>query len=424
MTRRERGSIFIVTLAVLSLLVAVLAAVSATQRAYSIETIQRTEREMARFMAYAAIERAKQALSPRTQGIEPVTQGTTGLSDAWALVGNNGDEEFVIGNGRFRMQIIDMSSRIDINTATEAQLQTLPLTPEQVDSILDYREADRNPRPLGAKDEYYNALERPYNAKLAVFDTIDELLQVRGITPQTLYEVNDGVSGNTLVPGINGNAPILYDVLGVNAYTANTRTDGQTRVNVNAQGTNIQTLTQPPVSLPANIAAQIASRKNWTGIGEIAVLPGVQGQTLSSILDNLTTNAQPRVRGKINLNTATESTLSSVPGLTPDVVQSILQRQAQGFATLGDYGTLPGVTGNVLQQSVDFFSVSSQSFLVRILGTYGSAIHAIEAVIEVREEIPTVISVSTLPFNDPTDRWYWQQEPTTETVLVDAGGNP
>lgn len=422
MKSRNRGSVFIVTLAVLSLLVSVLAAVSATQRAYSVETIQRTEREMAKVLAFSAIERAKQALSPRTQGNEPVIQGTTSTSDPWAIVGNNGDEEFVIGNGSFRMQIIDMSSRIDINTATEAQLQTLPLLPEQIASILDYREADRFPRPLGAKDEYYNTLERPYNAKLAVFDTVDELLHVRGITPTALYEINEGVTGNALVPGVNGNPPMLYDLVGVNAFTANTRTDGQPRINVNAQGTTVQTLTQPPVSLPATIAAQIAARKNWTGVGEIAVLPGVQGQVLTSILDNLTTNAQPRVRGRINLNTATESTLSSVPGLTPDIVQSVLQRQAQGFTSLGDYANLPGVSGTVLQQSVDFFSVSSQSFLVRSLGRYGGAEVAIEATIEIREEIPTVTTVGIVPFNDPQARWYWQEEPTTETVLIERGG--
>jgi general secretion pathway protein K len=45
----------------------------------------------------------------------------------------------------------------------------------------------------GAEEDYYRSLERPYSCKDGPFDIIDELLLVRGVTPEILYGSKDSL---------------------------------------------------------------------------------------------------------------------------------------------------------------------------------------------------------------------------------------
>jgi hypothetical protein len=51
-----------------------------------------------------------------------------------------------------------------------------------VDSILDWRDSDDNPRDNGAESEYYSSLEIPYSSPNRPFKTLEELMLVRGVT--------------------------------------------------------------------------------------------------------------------------------------------------------------------------------------------------------------------------------------------------
>ena len=55
------------------------------------------------------------------------------------------------------------------------------------DAILDWRDRDNFARPNGAEDEYYLSLDPPYRCKNDDFSAPDELLLVRGITPEMFY---------------------------------------------------------------------------------------------------------------------------------------------------------------------------------------------------------------------------------------------
>jgi type II secretory pathway component PulK len=63
------------------------------------------------------------------------------------------------------------------------------------DSIMDWRDEDDLHRDNGAEDDYYEALPRPYSCKDAPFDSIEELLLVRGVTREMYYGSKD-------VPGL------------------------------------------------------------------------------------------------------------------------------------------------------------------------------------------------------------------------------
>lgn len=100
-------------------------------------------------------------------------------------------------NGRFRVRIDNTSGRINLNTAGDALLRLMLNRTELsdiekagiVDAILDWRDADDLHRLNGAESDYYQTLPLPYNSKNGNFDTVDELLFVKGITPEIYHGV-------------------------------------------------------------------------------------------------------------------------------------------------------------------------------------------------------------------------------------------
>jgi type II secretory pathway component PulK len=59
-------------------------------------------------------------------------------------------------------------------------------------SIVDWRDADDEVTSGGAESEYYLLLADPYYCKNAPFETLDELLLVKGATRDLLFMSNNG----------------------------------------------------------------------------------------------------------------------------------------------------------------------------------------------------------------------------------------
>ena len=101
-----------------------------------------------------------------------------------------------LGRGRYWVSVTDEESKIPLNAASDPVLRRLfsnsGVSDEQllsviVDSIQDWRDPDDLHRLNGAEDDYYLSLPTPYRAKNGNFETIDELLLVKGMTPEILY---------------------------------------------------------------------------------------------------------------------------------------------------------------------------------------------------------------------------------------------
>jgi general secretion pathway protein K len=56
-----------------------------------------------------------------------------------------------------------------------------------VDSILDWRDEDDLHGLNGAENDYYHSLPDPYDCKNGDFDSVEELLLVRGVTKEVFY---------------------------------------------------------------------------------------------------------------------------------------------------------------------------------------------------------------------------------------------
>jgi general secretion pathway protein K len=111
-------------------------------------------------------------------------------------------KETPLGEGVFSFRIKDLEAKIDINWALrnravldELFLQTGVKDKNTrdtiIDSMLDWVDKDDLHRLNGAEDDYYQSLNPPYTAKDERFSTVEELLLVRGVTPEIFYGTPD-----------------------------------------------------------------------------------------------------------------------------------------------------------------------------------------------------------------------------------------
>jgi len=138
-----------------------------------------------------------------------------------------------LGSGEVTVHpMVDLERKANINTANEQRLeQALVLMgvdagdyPIIVNSILDWIDPDNAERPQGAESDFYESLDRPYQAKNGPIDDISELTLVQGMAPEIYDPKTYGVSqsraqrgpGSRL--GFNADAPI-YEVGFVDLFT-------------------------------------------------------------------------------------------------------------------------------------------------------------------------------------------------------------
>lgn len=128
-------------------------------------------------------------------------------SEEWAFE----DKPFDLGDGSYQLSCRDEESKLNINTEQEASFKNLPgLEQEIIDAILDWRDKDSLCRLNGAEDSYYKRLDPPYECKDGDFDTVEELLLVKGITRGLLYgEDRDG--DGRLDPGLIEHLTVATD---------------------------------------------------------------------------------------------------------------------------------------------------------------------------------------------------------------------
>jgi general secretion pathway protein K len=101
------------------------------------------------------------------------------------------EEELESNKKVLRYGACDDSARINLNTATEQVLKNLVLASNDgveenrattiAESIIDWRDADDAAMPQGAEANYYRALSTPYEPRNAPFQSVEELLMVKGM---------------------------------------------------------------------------------------------------------------------------------------------------------------------------------------------------------------------------------------------------
>ena len=382
-------------------------------------SINRSEHRRARLAAEAGIQYALTAI----QTVADSPQNPVTTADDWALLGNTGADTFIVGNESFRVQILDNSGRLDLNTITEATLDNMPLTQEQIDSFLDWREAGGTARPEGGKDEYYNGLTKPYNTREGRILTVSELLQIKGWTPDVLYNVQS----NTVTVGkTNNNTPVspISELVSLNCYSGLYDPQGNGKRNINAATLTAQQL-QQSAQIPAQVATAIINARNlqpnrqFARLSQVLNVQGIVGnqQNIRNVLDRMSISTTTNIEGKVNINTATAEVLADLPGVTEDIANQIVDsRPTDGYKQLSDVLSV-SQDRTFLATVADILNVNSQSFRVRVIGKAGTSTVGLEAIVTIVQTIPTVVMIEESSLGNLPDRWGWTSDGNTTTLL-------
>jgi len=232
--RSRIGSALIVVMWLLLLLAVIVAHFSREVRMETSLATDYVQREKAYYLAFAGVQRAMlQIANDEKSKVDT-------LEDEWCANPAAYKEVQVGKTGTYDVQVIDEDGKIDLNGANRDVLSRLLYAidverdqrEEIVDSILDWRDPDDKHSLSGAEDDYYEDLDPPYEAKDGAFDSVEELLLVKGVTEDvywghggeegfvaglvdlvTVYQTQPAININT-APG-----PVLEAVLGVGAAT-------------------------------------------------------------------------------------------------------------------------------------------------------------------------------------------------------------
>jgi len=222
---RERGIALLMVVWIFMVLSVLSAEFARAMRDDAAATQNLAEEVQARGVAMAgmnqALYRTLHAREQRTDETDPDAVPVDTL-EVWEPDGTWHEEPY--WGGKYGVRIIDEGGKISLNRADEALLrkvfETLGLDTdaqeEVVDAILDWRDSDDLHRLHGAEDEYYMKLADPYHVKNGPFDSVDELLMVRGITRELFYGVRERGLGEDDAPVV-----ALRDVFSVFNRSAN-----------------------------------------------------------------------------------------------------------------------------------------------------------------------------------------------------------
>ena len=231
------------------------------------------------------------------------------------------DEE---GNPRYGL--VDECSRININRASETILMNINgMTPEMAECLIDWRDTDSEALPDGAETDTYEALPAPYPAKNNAFDSVRELLRVKGWGP--IFDLawpdpyRKYASGGVIPPSMGSGA----------------QTGGASGTNI-VDGTDANAATDASAGGAPNAQENPAAANPVTNPGEELDQPGAM-----NLLNGLTAwsacpATNPDGTAQVNITEADVNTLrQGISGLTQQEAEAIYAWQKnKGFRNVAD----------------------------------------------------------------------------------------
>lgn len=289
-----------------------------------------------------------------------------------------------------RFGLIDEAVRLNLNVLTLADayqenggrtlLMALPdMTEEIADAIMDWIDDDDEVREFGAEVDEYTA--KGYSPKNGPMDTVEELLLVRGITPQMLFGADANHNGiidfdeQDAAGGLEAELVLGWsNYLTLFSKERNRTRAGLQRVNIN--GENLEQLYNDLSSVLREewAAFIVAYRLNGpyvpsddeeadgvvTGddldlegegsftfiqildlVGAFVKVDTADGEqiiespikesdlpaTLPSLMDNLSIYDRDVITGRLNINQCPRQLLLGIPGMTEEIADEIVDKR-------------------------------------------------------------------------------------------------
>lgn len=366
----------------------------------------------------------------------------------------------------FRFGLVDESTKLNLNTLPTIDQQmpdggrtlllNLPgMTEDIADSIMDYIDSDEDQRDYGAEAGYYQGLDPPYSPKNGPLDNIEELLLIRGITPELLYGLDynhNGVLDDQEQSGLGAGVDPSMALGWANYLTLwskerNFTREGLPRININQEDLTVLDQQLRTVFSSELVTFILAMRLNgpYTGTGTPAAIPiageldltqspqytfnqvldlvdAVTSATfageeeevvfespikslglgiwLPQIMEHLTTMAGDTIPGRINISQAPATILAGIPGMTEEILSEILSRRdvvRDDDDPNRDYETWilaeAIVDLQTMRSMLPFICVKGDVYRAELVGYFddGVGTSRAEAIIDRTEVIPRVL---------------------------------
>jgi len=248
----ERGIALLLTLLVLTLLVALILEFDAEARREYRDAAAFRDNFKATVLARAAVQAARGTLQQDLAKDRKAGQFFDSSTDLWALP----IRDYAIGDGLLTGQVEDERGKLNLNDlaaggdliAKKARVQRvkrlfelLQINPDLVDAIVDWVDQDETPEPAGAESLYYQTLRPSYRAANAPLQTLLELRLIKGMTPDIMAKLSKVV---TVYPQ-----------------------EGQSKVNLNTASPLVLQALDP--SITQSVASDIALARPFKTIQEL-----------------------------------------------------------------------------------------------------------------------------------------------------------
>ena len=255
---KRRGAVLILVLVVVMLLSFAAFSFSELMLAESQASRLSTQSQQARVLAESGIEAAAAFLEdPAARSVEPIVGNTRRFQNVSVTTLDSGVGRFTVrmparpsnsvtstamaskSTSPIRSHtlsqpnevgLIDESAKLNLNALplephkrriARKMLTALPAMTDQIaDAILDWMDEDDEPSEFGAESSFYSALNPPRWPKQARIESLEELLQVRGVTRELLFGENDSTAA-------------WSDFLTLNSRERNLRRNSSPKLNVN-----------------------------------------------------------------------------------------------------------------------------------------------------------------------------------------------
>ncbi|MCE9536386.1 MAG: type II secretion system minor pseudopilin GspK [Nitrospirae bacterium] len=201
----ERGIALLLTLLVLTLLVALIIEFDVEARREYRDAAAFRDNFKATVLARAAVQAARGVLQQDFIKDKQTGEFFDAPTDIWAFPISN----YAIGDGVLSAQIEDERGKFNLNDLAaggdpiakktkvlrfKRLFELVQVNPDLVDAIVDWVDQDEVPEAAGAEGPYYQTLRPSYRAANAPLQTLLELRLIKGISPEIIQKISKFVT--------------------------------------------------------------------------------------------------------------------------------------------------------------------------------------------------------------------------------------
>jgi DNA uptake protein ComE-like DNA-binding protein len=312
--------------------------------------------------------------------------------------------------------LVDESSKLNLNTATAAMIQALPLpdmTPDFAAAVVAWRSA--NSANAQTQDGILSQLNPPRHNKGAPYETVDEIRLINEAALDLLVgeDTNrNGVldpnedDGELSAPRDDQNGQLLAGLLEyVTVYSSQPTTSAS-----GTRRTNVTTLTTPQArntlsqllvtrgitqQRAQQMMARITNTTTLTSVADFMVTTQVTAAEFALIHTDLTA-AAAAAPGLINVNTASEAVLTCIPGIGADGAATLVAYRAAHPEELTSMAwlTAAGLTAANIRRAGTYITDQSYQFSADIaaVGATGRGYCREKVVFDVSTGTPRIVN--------------------------------